>query len=132
MSEVKKSLTSAEALKMAKQSEADGNLEEAAEYYESVIKENSPDQSAFDRLMIVYRKLKQYKDELRVINRGLKVFGDLYKKPAGKSAKQQKLKTLSNAFMKSTGLNDKKGNPVYLPEPLPRWMKRKKVVENKL
>ena len=39
MSEVKKSLTSAEALKMAKQSEADGNLEEAAKNLFSALRQ---------------------------------------------------------------------------------------------
>lgn len=120
-------------LEKAREAETEGNLEEAAGFYEQLIKENRPDEFPFDRLMIIYRKLKQYKDELRIINKGIKVFEDFYTKPTGrKSQKQQKLTTLSNAFMKSAGLKDKKGNLVYVPEPLSRWMKRKAVVEKKL
>ena len=118
---------------MAREAESAGKLEDAATHYEQLIKENSSDEFVFDRLMILYRKLKLYKEELRTINKGIKVFEDIYKKPTGrKSAKQEKLTTLSNAFMKSAGLKDKKGNLLYTPEPLSRWMKRKRVVEKKL
>ena len=120
-------------LENARREEAEGNPEKAAPLYEQLIKQNKPDEIPFDRLMIIYRKLKKYKDELRVINKGIKVFEDFYKKPGSrKSAKQEKLATLSNAFMKSAGLQDKKGNLVYVPEPISRWMKRKTVVEKKL
>ena len=126
-------LSSTEILSQAKESESEGNLEDAAALYEQLVKENQADEFIFDRLMIIYRKLKLYKDEFRTINKAIKVSEDILKKPAGrKSAKQQKLTTLSNAFMKSSGLTDKKGNLVYIPEPLSRWMKRKTVVEKKL
>jgi hypothetical protein len=127
------SLSSYEIREKAREAETEGNMEEAATFYEQLLKQNKADEFPFDRLMIIYRKLKQYKDELRVINKGIKVFEDFYKKPAGrKSVKQEKLTTLSNAFMKSAGLKDKKGNLVYVPEPISRWMKRKGVVEKKL
>ena len=126
-------LSSVEIFDKAKEAEAEGNLEDAAGLYERLVKANSSDEFVFDRLMIIYRKLKLHKDELRIINKGIKVFEDLHKKPAArKSEKQQKLATLSNAFMKSAGLKDKKGNLVYIPEPLSRWMKRKSIVEKKL
>jgi tetratricopeptide (TPR) repeat protein len=126
-------LSSVETLEKARKAEAEGNPEKAAGFYEQLIKENRPDELPFDRLMIIYRKLKQYKDELRIINEGIRLFEDFYKKPTRrKSEKQQKLSTLSNAFMKSAGLKDKKGNLLYVPEPLSRWIKRKAVVEKKL
>ncbi len=127
------SLSSYEILEKAREAETEGNLEEAAGFYEQLIKQNKVDEFPFDRLMIIYRKLKQYNEELRIINRGIKVFEAFYKKPAGrKSGKQEKLTTLSNAFMKSAGLKDKKGNLVYVPEPISRWEKRKAVVEKKI
>ena len=126
-------LSSAEIFDKARDAESNGNLEDAAALYEGLVKENNSDELVFDRLMIIYRKLKLYKDELRIINKGIKVFEDLQKKPAArKSEKQQKLATLSDAFMKSAGLKDKKGNLVYIPEPLARWIKRKSIVEKKL
>lgn len=126
-------ISSTETLSKARDAESAGKLEDAAGHYEQLIKDNSSDEFVFDRLMILYRKLKLYKEELRTINKGIKVFEDIYKKRTGrKSAKQEKLTTLSNAFMKSAGLKDKKGNLLYMPEPLSRWMKRKAVVEKKL
>ncbi|MBC7828542.1 MAG: hypothetical protein H7122_12400 [Chitinophagaceae bacterium] len=121
------------ALSKAREAEVAGNLENAAELYEQAIKENANEEFPFDRLMIIYRKLKQSRQELRVINKGIRAFEQRYKKPKGKkSAKQQKLSTLSEAFMKSTGLKDKKGTIQYMPEPLLRWTKRKSIVESKL
>lgn len=116
----------------AKELESGGNLEEAARIYEKLIKDDKPDEYPYDRLMIIYRKLKKYKEELSIINKGIRVFEGHLKKPLRKSAKQEKLTTLSNAFMKSAGLKDKKGNLLYVPEPLSRWMKRKNVVEKKV
>lgn len=126
-------LSSAEIFDKARDAESNGNLEDAAALYEGLVKEKNSDELVFDRLMIIYRKLKLSKDELRIINKAIKVFEDLQKKPAArKSEKQQKLATLSDAFMKSAGLKDKKGNLVYIPEPLARWIKRKSIVEKKL
>jgi len=120
-------------IEKAREAEENGDLDEAAIQYEQVIKQYTGDEFSFDRLMIIYRKGKKYKEELRIINKGIRVFEDLYKKPALKrSVKQQKLTTLSNAFIKSAGLKDKKGNLLYMPEPIARWMKRKVVVEKKL
>lgn len=132
MATASNNLSTSELLEKAREAEAEESLEEAAGFYERVIKEDNPDEFPFDRLMIIYRKLKQYKDELRVIKLGIREFENRQKKPGGKTAKRQKLTTLSNAFMKSAGLTDKKGNPTYIPEPLSRWIKRKAVVEKKL
>ena len=119
-------------LDLAAQEEAKGNLNKAASYYEESIKDEKPDELPFNRLMVIYRKQKMYKDELRVIKRGIKVFQDFYKKNSPKTAKGKKLSDLSEAFMKTSGLKDKKGELLYNPEPIGRWLKRKEVVEGKL
>jgi hypothetical protein len=51
-------------LQLAADEEVKGNLKQAAKYYEAAIKDEKPDELPFNRLMILYRKLKQYKDEL--------------------------------------------------------------------
>jgi len=56
--------------------EENGDLEGAAKLYEENIKSDHADPYAYERLMIIYRKLKKYKDELRVIDRGIKIFSD--------------------------------------------------------
>ena len=125
--------TSFDMLDRARKAEADGNLEEAAGLYETITKTDKADEFPYDRLMVIYRKLKEYKKELQVINRGIKLFENYYKKPALRNKdKQQKVATLSDAFIKSAGLKDKKGNLLYTPEPIARWMKRKVVVQNKI
>lgn len=125
--------TSFDMLDRARKAEADGNLQEAAELYEIIIKSEKVDEFPYDRLMIIYRKLKEYKKELQVINKGIKLFENHYKKPSLRNKeKQQKLTSLSDAFIKSAGLKDKKGNLLYRPEPIARWMKRRSVVQNKI
>jgi hypothetical protein len=119
-------------IQLAKEEEGKGNLKQAAKYYEAATKDERPDELPFNRLMIIYRKLKQYKDELRVINKGIKRFEEFYRKASAKGGKGKKLSDLSEAFMKSSGLKDRKGNLVYQPEPIAKWSKRKLVVEKKI
>ena len=111
--------------------EAKGNLDLAAKHYEAAIKDERPDELPFNRLMIIYRKQKRFKDELRVIKKGIKMFEDFYKQSSSKS-RGKKVVDLSEAFMKGTGLKDRKGNLAYRPEPIAKWMKRMEVVEKKL
>jgi len=126
----------ADRIEEARQAEADEDVDTAIKLYEENIKTGYPDQYSFDRLMVLYRKQKKYKDELRVIKRGIKVFTeDAERRQKGqiKEAKNKKQVTaLSNAIMKSSGLRDRKGNSTYLPEPLAKWTKRKEVVEKRL
>ena len=119
-------------IQLAEEEEQRGNIEKAIEYYEAAINEGRADELPYDRLMILYRKEKKYKDELRVINKGLKVFMDFYKKSTPKAGQGKKLSDLSEAFMKSAGLKDNKGQLLYQPEPIGRWTKRKEVVEGKI
>ena len=120
-------------LERAGQAEADGKLELAARLYEQAVKEKPVDEFPYNRLMIIYRKLKSYKDELRVINAGIKNFQEAHKKKAqGSVRKNSTISRLSTALMKSAGLLDKKGNLVYEPGPIDKWKKRKLVVEKKL
>src|SRR5215510_7227448 len=60
--------------KLATDAEEAGDFNKAARFYEQNIREDYADKLAFERLMIIYRKQKDYKDELRVIKRGIEVF----------------------------------------------------------
>ena len=116
--------------------EAEGNTKRAVELYENSIKKGIADPFPFDRLLVIYRKQKKYKDELRVIMRGIEVFNGQLEEQQKQLLKRAKntgvVKRLSKAFGKSSGLTDKKGNLTFLPGPLSKWLKRKKVVEQKL
>ena len=118
-------------IQLAAEEETKGNIDGAIKYYEEAIKDERADEMPYNRLMIIYRKEKKYKDELRVINKGIKVFSQFYKKTTAKTAKGKKLSDLSDAFMMSAGLKDRKGTLVYQPEPIGTWIKRKAVVEQK-
>src|SRR5688500_264879 len=60
-----------EKLNAARTAEEQGDLEKAIRLYEDLISLNYRDPYPFNRLMIIYRKEKRYKDELRVINTGI-------------------------------------------------------------
>jgi tetratricopeptide (TPR) repeat protein len=119
-------------IELAAQEEEKGNVDQAIKYYEAAIKDERADEFPFNRLMILYRKEKKYKDELRVINKGIRLFTDSYKKSSTKVGRGKKLSDLSEAFMKTSGLKDRKGNLLYQPEPIGKWTKRKQVVEKKI
>lgn len=55
--------------------EKQGNIKEAIKVYEENIEPGCyPAQHAFDRLLVLYRKLKDYKNEKRVCKRAISVF----------------------------------------------------------
>ncbi len=120
-------------LEQAKEAEAQQEFKSAEKLYKQHLNKHPIDEFAYNRLMIIYRKQKMYKDELAIINRAIKALEDFYAKRAQKRVgKNNKIKTLSNNLIKSLGLADKKGNALYEPEPLPTWKKRKAVALKKL
>jgi hypothetical protein len=120
----------------AAEAEANGDIKRAISLYEKNIKKGLADSFPFDRLLVIYRKQKRYKDELRVINKGIEVFSQQIEKQQQqllkKSTNKNQLKRLSTLFGKKVGLVNKKGDDMYVPAPVSRWLKRKKVVEGKL
>jgi hypothetical protein len=108
--------------------ETGGRLEEAAKIYEQVIRTRPLDEHPYNRLMIIYRKLRKPKDELRVLKSAIAVFEAKYIK----KSRSKKLTDLSNALMKTSGLSDKKGKLLVYPEPIAKWQKRKELLEKRL
>lgn len=108
--------------------------EEPLEQYQQQVQQGIFSSVPYDRLMIHYRKEKDYDEELKVIKKGIEVFKKFYAGVHGSNVKSKKSKIaeLSKKISKTTGLTDNKGNEVYLPEPLPRWIKRQTVVEEKI
>jgi tetratricopeptide (TPR) repeat protein len=117
----------------ARLAEQDDDLNKAVKLYEQNIKEDYADEFAFERLMIIYRKLKEYEDELRVINRAIKLFQksmeDHLKHSLARHIDGKKLERISNAIMKKSGL---KKEEVHFPDPIDKWIKRKEIAEQKL
>ena len=105
------------------------NISIAIKEYEEAIKKNTLAEKAYDRLMILYRKEKNYKKEFRIITAGIKAFESFYK---SKKSRSKKIAEISQKLNRSFGFTDKKGNSLYDPEPIARWKKRKEVVEKKI
>lgn len=105
------------------------NISIAIKEYEEAIKKNTLAEKAYDRLMILYRKEKNYKKEFRIITAGIKAFESFYK---SKKSRSKKIADISQKLNRSFGFTDKKGNSLYDPEPIARWKKRKEVVEKKI
>jgi len=125
----KTDIPTVELLENARQAEAEGRLDESAKLYEKVLKVYPTDEQVYNRLMIIYRKLKEYKKEATVIKKGIRSFEQLYSSTKTSNAK---IARLSKALLKSTGLVDKKGRSVYEHEPIAKWRKRLAVVGKKL
>ncbi len=110
--------------------EINGKTDEAISWYKEVVKDSPLNENAYNRLMILYRKNKDFKNELRIINAGIKAFENFYKpKTKGRT---KIITSISNKLNKLIGLVDKKGNHTYDPEPLCKWKKRKQVVAKKV
>ena len=102
---------------------------EAIRGYEEIIQKDPLAEKAYDRLMILYRKEKDYKKELKLINAGIKAFERFYR---SRKSSSKKIAEISKKLNRSFGFTDKKGNAVYDPEPIARWKKRKLTVEKRI
>jgi tetratricopeptide (TPR) repeat protein len=122
-----------ELLNEAKLAEQNDDLTEAKKLYERAVKQEPTDERAYNRLMIIHRKEKDYEAELKVINKGIDAFEKLYQSRSKKVVGRDKEAVrISNALIKSLGLKDKKGNDLVQHEPIKTWKKRREVVMKKL
>lgn len=119
-------------LQQAVAAEKNNDLELAEKLYNKQIQQKAFNAPVYTRLMIVLRKQKKYKEELDVINKGLKHFKEDQTKRLTSKASNPAIKRISKSLNKSLGLTDKKGNFLFEPEPIPAWKKRKATVEKKL
>lgn len=115
----------------AKDLERDNELEQAVAEYKKIIRAYPLKEEGYDRLMIAQRKTKNIKDEIATIKKAVKTFEERFGKPS-RHLKEKKVTRLSNALLKSMGLADKKGHPIYEHEPFARWNKRRRLLESKM
>ena len=124
-----KVVTLKQTIKEAQEAEEKEDISLAIKDYEEAIQKDPLAEKAYDRLMILYRKEKDYKKEFKLINSGIKAFESFYK---SRKSGSKKIAEISKKLNKSFGFTDKKGNAVYDPEPIARWKKRKITVEKKI
>jgi len=110
--------------------EQEGNNKDAIHLYEAALKKHPQNISIYDRLMILYRKEKAYRKELSLIAKAIGKFKNLYQPE--KNGHSKKVASLSKSILHAVGLADKKGVALYQPQPIARWEKRKKTVNQKL
>ncbi|MEO6490775.1 MAG: hypothetical protein ABIO04_12605 [Ferruginibacter sp.] len=103
---------------------------ESTELYHEILKRNPLNEKAYTRLMVLYRKGKEFKKELQIIETALKVFEPIYHLKA--RSKDNKIIRVSKQLNLAFGLVDKKGISLYEPEPIAGWKKRRITVLNKL
>jgi hypothetical protein len=125
-----KELSIKEILTRAEEAEKSKDNTTAVELYNRVIKTDDLNVGAYDRLMKIFRQLKEYKKELIIINKGIKAYEQLYKSEW--KTRSKKVSDISQKLNKSFGFIDKKGNNTYDPEPIARWKKRRLNVEKKI
>jgi tetratricopeptide (TPR) repeat protein len=123
----------AELMAEAREAESNGEPATAIKLYQRATKMEPHNELPYNRLMILYRKEKQYEEELEIINKGIRTFEEFYQKRSEKLFGGRKSATqLSNALAKSLGQRGKKVQELYFPEPVPKWIKRREVVEKKV
>jgi hypothetical protein len=113
----------------AKVAESEERFSDAAVIYKKVIEADEVNQPAYDRLFMMLRKNKDYKEEAKMLKHGIKAFEKLNNEGRSKS---KKILELSKMLQKATGLIDKKGNAFYKPEPIPKWERRLEMVEKRI
>jgi hypothetical protein len=105
-------------------------LQEEAGKLEKLILRHPKETGAYNRLMVIYRKTREPRKELNVINKAIKEFEEAFKKKT--PGYDKKIIRLSKAIRKMTGLADEKGNNIYQWGELSKWKKRKELVVKKL
>lgn len=119
-------------LQQAAAAEENDDLALAEKLYKKQMQQKAFNDFVYKRLMVIYRKQKRYRDELDIINKGLKHFEEHRAKQSSGKNISSSIKRLSSSLNKSLGLTNSKGKSLYEPEPIPSWQKRKEVVEKKL
>lgn len=116
-------------IKQAKEAEKENDIDIATTLYEKAIKQKPVLELPYARLMVIYRKEKQYQKEMNTIKKALDVFTEVYDKKK-QVTNTAKVTQISKALLKSLGVKSSDEN--FYPEPIAKWLKRKAVVEKKL
>lgn len=113
--------------------EKKGEIDTAISVYEENIKIGYPATHSYDRLMIIYHKLKQYKNEKRVIEIALRVFNEENKKrnDIAKKSYPNLTNELHNALILNIDFYNDNGICVFHPYKLNKWNNRLLKIINK-
>lgn len=113
----------------AREHELEGDLKTAAKLYEKEMKATSIKLPILKRLMIIYRKLKMYRQELVCINHSIRIHEQQYQ-PSKKA--NFLISNISDKLNKLFGYTDKKGRHIMPPEEIRQLEQRKTIVLKKM
>lgn len=119
----------AELCAAAEERERANDLTAAVTLYKKSIALRPVNEFAYNRLMIIYRRQKEYKQERGIIKTAIKVYEELYKP---KRAVSRMVSTLSNRINKATGLADKSGKSNVDIGPVGKWRKRLQLLNKRI
>lgn len=105
--------------------EKEGALSEAVRMYNKLLKKAPSDLEVLSRLMILSRKLKNYRGEISYINKAIKIHELKY---ARLKSKNVKVITLSKKLNVSLGHTDRRGKNLLLIPEVMKLKKRKDLV----
>ncbi|WP_148909365.1 tetratricopeptide repeat protein [Sphingobacterium allocomposti] len=118
-------------LRDAKRAEKDGKFEEAIQCYRSALKQDPLNIQAYSRLMVIFRKQKDYRSELKIINRAIENYQYVQTHHPG-NRDPSSLKSATKELAQKLGLLDEKGAPVFQADHLSKWIKRAGTVQKKM
>ena len=130
---VRKKISNRLLLIEARDTELRGETGKALALYKQVVQNDPLAEQAWQRLMILYRKQKDYAGELKIIDLALKTY-----ETSNRQAQQAWLKenrkaaTVAKSLAKSLGLVDKKGIVIDDNPILEKWRHRKELVAARL
>lgn len=119
-----------------REAEALGQPALAIRLYEKELGKGHNNLLPYERLMVLYRRQKNFREELHVLNRAIDFLQlklathqkELFSHKPGRN----KLLSKSRALAQKIGLLSKKGDHLLLPQPLEKWINRKKIVQKKI
>lgn len=110
----------------ARQFEREENFEEAAPLYEKVVQQDPLNENAINRLLIIYRKLKEYRKEIQLLNTSIKASSSkMQEQQTAWSKKHPAAARASKSLLRSLGGARAKVAPAYEEAAVRNWRKRK-------
>ncbi|MDD4578955.1 MAG: hypothetical protein PHS75_10465 [Anaerolineaceae bacterium] len=108
--------------------EKSGEIEKAIEVYEQNIKSEYPATHSYERLMILYRKRKEYENENRVIELAIKVFSienqKRFDKAMTEAADEKTKQDIKDGFHTGQTVRRNDGWVIYNPYPVHKYKSR--------
>ncbi|KAF5072837.1 hypothetical protein DSECCO2_197250 [anaerobic digester metagenome] len=114
--------------------EKDGDIDSAIRIYEENIKFEYPASHSYDRLMILYRKRKDYDSEIRVINAAISAYNKDSKRRASDAIRRHpELKVeILHALEHGNSVKDKDGIYCFSPHSVEKYVTRLEKLKLKL